>query len=95
MGYTIFEANDEPNKNNYSGPPVSETFFGTTMYNASPDQSQFRNGTLLYTLNTGATPWIGGTLPNYSYPVYQLFPVTSSGGTTLNSKLKSIFAEVS
>lgn len=93
MGYTIFEFNDEPNKNNYSGPVSSEVLFGTTTYNASPDQSQFRNGTLLYTLNTGATPWIGGTLANYAYPVYQLFPVQSNG-VTLLSKLKTIFSQV-
>jgi hypothetical protein len=93
MGYTIFEANDEPNKDNYAGPPASETFFGMTTYNMSSDQNQFRNGTLLYNLHTGATPWIGGTLPDYTYPVFQLFPIQSADGTTLPAELKSIFGE--
>lgn len=92
MGYTIFEFNDEPNKNGDTGPAGSENFFGVTMYNT--EQSQFRNGHLLYNLQTGTMNWAGGTLPNYTYPVYELIPVQTSDGTTLLSKLKSIFSQV-
>ena len=92
MGYTIFQLNDEPNKNNVTGPPFPDAFYGISTYNTSTDQNMFRDGTLLYSLNTGTTPWIGGTLANYTYPVYQLFPV-ESGGVTLLSKLKTIFSQ--
>ncbi len=91
MGYTIFEFNDEPNKNGYTGGPASEVFFGINTYNAS--QSGFRNGSLLYNLQTGTTPWAGGTLPSLTYPVYQLTPVPS-GATTLMNRLKGIFSQV-
>ncbi len=91
MGFTIFEFNDEPNKNGTTGPPFSEAFFGITYYNAN--QNDFRNGTLLYNLQTGTTPWAGGTLPNLLYPVFQLTPVSSGSGTLL-ARLKSIFAQL-
>ncbi len=92
MGYTIFEFNDEPNKNNYSGAsPISESLFGITKYYNTSNQNDFRNGTLQYSLNTGTTQVSFGQFPNYVYPVYQLYDV-QSGGVTLLNKLKSIFA---
>ena len=96
MGFSIFEFNDEPNKDGYQGATAtSETTWGITTYNTSPDWSHFRDGTLLYTLNTGATPYIGGWLASEPYPVYQLFPIQSSDGTTILKRLKEIFAQLS
>jgi hypothetical protein len=88
MAYTIFEFNDEPNKNNITNGPLSEQFFGITLYN--PDQSKFRDGTLLYKLRTGEIKWAGGVLPNYDYPVYKLIPVSDASGQTLLQLLRSI-----
>ncbi|HEV3164032.1 MAG TPA: hypothetical protein VGZ22_08375 [Isosphaeraceae bacterium] len=91
MGYTIFEFNDEPNKNNYTGGPASEVFFGVTQYNI--DQNQFRNGVIDAHLHTGETKRAGGVNPDYVYPVYKLIPVISNGATVL-SQLKSVFSQV-
>lgn len=91
MGYTVFEWNDEPNKNGNVGPADSEGMFGITSYNL--DQSNFRNGTLLYNLQTGTTSWAGGTLPNLTYPVYELVQVASNKANLL-ARLKSIFAQL-
>jgi hypothetical protein len=38
---------------------------------------------------TGATVVSFGTFPSVSYPVQQLYPVTSSGGTTLLAGIKA------
>ncbi len=90
MGYTIFEYNDEPNKNGDNQPnPYSEAFFGLQQYNTS--QAHFRNGTLLYHLPTGVTRWAGGFMPNLEYPVYALHPVTTATGQTALSQLRGIF----
>lgn len=91
MGYTIFEYNDEPNKNG-NGQAGSENFFGIYQYNTN--QSQFRNGQLLYNLHTGATFRDGGMFDDRIYPVYNLIPVQYSNGVTLPQKLKSIFSQV-
>ena len=92
MGYTIFEFNDEPNKNNITNGPLTEQFFGITQY--STNQAKFRDGTILYTLPTGETKWAGGVMPNYNYPVYKLTPVAAANGQTLLANLKSIFSQV-
>jgi hypothetical protein len=92
IGYTIFEFNDELNKKNITNGPLTEQFFGITLY--SPDQSHFRQGKLLYDLPTGPTKWAGGTLPNYNYPVYKLISVQAANGQTLLANLKSIFSQV-
>lgn len=92
MGYTIFEFNDEPNKNGYNKPePNSELFFGIEQY--TTDQARFRDGTVLYHMDTGVTKFAGGYLPNMQYPVYQITPVTTATGQTVLSELKSIFSQ--
>jgi hypothetical protein len=91
MGATIFEFNDEPNKNGYKEPePNSELFFGLEQY--TTDQSHFRDGTVMYHMNTGVTKFAGGYMAAMDYPVYSLIPVTTSSGQTVLSQLKGIFS---
>uniref|UniRef100_UPI004048E9F0 hypothetical protein n=1 Tax=Roseivirga sp. TaxID=1964215 RepID=UPI004048E9F0 len=46
-------------------------------------------GNVLFSPMTGATVVSFGTFPSVSYPVQQLYPVTSSGGTTLLAGIKA------
>jgi hypothetical protein len=90
MGYTVFEFNDEPEKNGH-GEADNEKFFGIEQYNTNIDQ--FRNGRILYNANTGKTKWAGGYLDPLTYPVYELFPVYAANGQTVLSELKTIFGQ--
>ena len=92
MGYDLFEFNDEPNKNDYTGPVTTEEVFGIFKYYNTTNINDFRTGTVSYTLQTGDSPVSFGTFASIDYPVYQLVPV-ESGGVTLIDKLKSIFAQ--
>ncbi len=95
LGYTIFEFNDEPNKNGDKFATNPEFFFGLEQYNT--DQAKFRNGTLKYpadTFKTGDTQWAGGTLPSINYPVYNLIPVKAATGQTLLYELSQIFKQI-
>jgi hypothetical protein len=91
MGITIFEFNDEPNKNNITqSAPFADAVYGLTKYYNTNDVNDFRSGTVLFQLDTGVTQVSFGSFPNYLYPVYQLFPV-QSGGKTLLQRLREIF----
>jgi hypothetical protein len=94
IGYTIFEFNQEPNKNNHTGGPSSETSRGIFKYYTSKDPNDFRNGQVLSTANTGQTniPPAPGRFPYQSiqYPVYKLFPIQSKSGQRLIDALKAI-----
>lgn len=94
MGDTIFEFNDEPNKNGYNKrEPNSELFFGVEQY--TTNQARFRDGTVMYHMDTGVTKFAGGYMGAMSYPVYSLIPVTTSTGQTVLSELKGIFSQKS
>jgi hypothetical protein len=93
MGYDIFEFNDEPNKNDYTGEsPQHDEVYGIFKYYNTSNIDDFRSGTVSYTLQTGDSPVSFGTFASIDYPVYQLVPL-ASGGVTLIDKLKSIFAQ--
>jgi hypothetical protein len=96
LGYAVFQSNDEPNKNGYNlPPPNSETLFGITKYYNTQDQNDFRNGNVLFHLHTGETllfPNPGhSSFPDLIYPVYQLYPVGTSG-PSLMDRIKKIIA---
>ncbi|MFO0891795.1 MAG: hypothetical protein U0790_21985 [Isosphaeraceae bacterium] len=98
MGYSIFEFNDEPNKNNINpAQPDTETTYGLFVYNTDP--ANFRRGTTLLSKKYARTSqqyYAGGTLFDYNYPVYQLFPVTDpASGESIVDRLKRIFGQSS
>jgi hypothetical protein len=91
MGITIFEFNDEPNKNDITqSAPFADALYGLNKYYNTNSANDFRNGTVLSQQHTGVTQVSFGSFPDYVYPVYQLFPV-QSGGKTLLQRLKQIF----
>tara|TARA_A100000171_G_scaffold47928_1_gene54660 strand:- start:1209 stop:2519 length:1311 start_codon:yes stop_codon:yes gene_type:complete len=76
IGYCVYEFSDETTLN---------ANWGTNMVE-SPTES---GGNILFSPMTGATIVSFGTFPSVSYPVQELFPVTSSGGTTLLAGIKA------
>lgn len=93
MGYILFEFNDEPNKSSNSALPYSEAVFGLTKYYNSTNMLDFRNGTLRFNANTGSMKTSFTTWGNISYPVYELYPLRLSDGTSILEKLKRIMGK--
>jgi hypothetical protein len=95
IGYTIFEFNDEPNKNGYDGPnPTVETNRGIFKYYNTRNVFDFRTGTVVTNANTGPTkvPYDPYTLAPMNYPIYQLNWIShSSYWGSLNKAIGLIF----
>jgi hypothetical protein len=96
-GYTIFEWNDEPNKNGYNLPnPDPETNRGIFKYYTTMNVLDFRNAVpvnpSMPTQQTGPTslPFSPFTWASQPYPVYKLFPIRNMRGKTLISRLSEI-----
>jgi hypothetical protein len=100
QGYTIFEFNDEPNKNNLIGGPDSEQVRGIFKYYLTADRNvdHFRSrhpipsGAVQKTTTTYVIGSNGGfAFAPLQYTIYQLYPITSNSGESLIDALKAIF----
>ncbi len=103
-GYVIFEWNDEPNKNNLTGPVDTEQVFGIFKYYPARNSLKdwrARNpvGDPYYTGTGDANTPPNTYLPGSQYPVaplqytvYELYPVTSDAGVSIIDALKKVFA---